>query len=414
MADKPELVTGEDGRKRCAWGATAPDYIPYHDHEWGRPIADDVRLFEKICLEGFQSGLSWLTILRKRENFRQAFAGFDFHKVARFRETDVERLLADAGIVRHRGKIESTVNNAKRAVALEREAGSLAAYFWQYQPEGDKKGGLHGRVADSRIGCAVEGPQEARLELRRADHLLRLHAGHGPGQRPPSRLLVPQGGRAGAQGLRPPGHMSEEITDPRYRRHGNVQQRRPSMEMAYRERWQAEIAALQSILSGFDLTEECKWGKPCYTMDGRNVVIIQGFKEYCALGFFQGALLKDPKKLLVQLGQVQAARVMKFTGAKEIATRAATIKAYVREAMAVAKAGLKVDTKPRDIPIPEELEEKFRSDPQFKRAFDALTPGRRRGYLFHFAAAKQSRTRIARIEKAMPAIFKGRGFLERR
>ena len=118
------------------------------------------------------------------------------------------------------------------------------------------------------------------------------------------------------------------------------------MEMAYRERWQAEIAELQRILSGFDLREECKWGKPCYTMDGKNVVIIQGFKEYCALGFFQGALLKDPKKLLVQLGQVQAARVMKFTSAKEIATKAATIKAYVREAVAAEKAGMKVETKP--------------------------------------------------------------------
>ena len=116
------------------------------------------------------------------------------------------------------------------------------------------------------------------------------------------------------------------------------------MEMAYRERWQAEIAELQRILSGFDLREECKWGKHCYTMDGKNVVIIQGFKEYCALGFFQGALLKDPKELLVQLGQVQAARVMKFTSAKEIATKAATIKAYVREVVAAEKAGMKVET----------------------------------------------------------------------
>ncbi|HEX3700035.1 MAG TPA: DUF1801 domain-containing protein, partial [Phenylobacterium sp.] len=101
--------------------------------------------------------------------------------------------------------------------------------------------------------------------------------------------------------------------------------------MAYRERWQAEIVELQRILSGFGLKETCKWGKPCFTMDGRNVVIIQGFKDYCALGFFQGALLKDPKKLLVQLGQVRAARVMKFTSAEAIATNAATIKAYVRE-----------------------------------------------------------------------------------
>ena len=186
------------------------------------------------------------------------------------------------------------------------------------------------------------------------------------------------------------------------------------MEMAYRERWRAEIAALQRILSGFDLRVERKWGKPCYTTEGRNVVIIQGFKEYCALGFFQGALLKDPKKLLVQLGQVQAARVMKFTSAKEIATKAATIKAYVREAVAAEKAGMKVETKPPEFPVPEELKEKFRNDPRFKRAFEALTPGRQRRYLFHFAGAKQSGTRTARIEKAMPAIFEGRGFLERR
>ena len=186
------------------------------------------------------------------------------------------------------------------------------------------------------------------------------------------------------------------------------------MEMAYRERWRAEIAALQRILSGFALREERKWGKPCYTMEGKNVVIIQGFKEYCALGFFKGAVMKDPKKLLVQLGQVQAARVMKFTSAKQIAAMAATIKAYVREALAAAKAGMKVETKPRELPVPEELEAKFRSDPRFKRAFEALTPGRQRGYLFHFAGAKQSGTRTARIEKAAPAIFAGRGFLERR
>jgi uncharacterized protein YdeI (YjbR/CyaY-like superfamily) len=184
--------------------------------------------------------------------------------------------------------------------------------------------------------------------------------------------------------------------------------------MAYRERWRAEIAALERILSEFDLKEECKWGKPCYTVDGKNVVIVQGFKDYCALGFFQGALLKDPEKLLVQPGQVRAARVMKFASTEEIATKAATIQAYVREAIAAAKAGLKVETKPLEYPVPEELKETFRNDPGFKRAFDALTPGRRRGYLFHFAGAKQSATRTARIKKAMPAIFAGRGFLERR
>ena len=186
------------------------------------------------------------------------------------------------------------------------------------------------------------------------------------------------------------------------------------MEMAYRERWQPEIAAMRRVLAGFAMKEECKWGKPCYTMDGRNIVIIQGFKEYCALGFFQGALLTDPHKLLVQLGQVQAGRVMKFTGAEEIATKAAIIEAYLREAVAAEKAGLKVETKPREFPVPEELQEKFRNDPGFKRAFEALTRGRQRGYLLHFAGAKQSATRTARIEKAMPAIFEGRGFLERR
>ena len=135
MADGMKLVKGADGRQRCAWGASTPDYVPYHDHEWGRPVTDDIRLFEKICLEGFQSGLSWLTILRKRENFRKAFAGFDFHKVARFKEKDVQRLLGDAGIIRHRGMIEATINNAARAVALEREKGSLAAYFWNFVPD---------------------------------------------------------------------------------------------------------------------------------------------------------------------------------------------------------------------------------------------------------------------------------------
>jgi DNA-3-methyladenine glycosylase I len=133
MADD-RLVVGEDDRKRCAWGASAADYIPYHDHEWGRPMADDHRLFEKICLEGFQSGLSWLTILRKREAFRAGFAGFDFAKIAKFGARDVNRLLKDAGIVRHRGKIESTINNAKRALELVDERGSLAAYFWSFEP----------------------------------------------------------------------------------------------------------------------------------------------------------------------------------------------------------------------------------------------------------------------------------------
>jgi uncharacterized protein YdeI (YjbR/CyaY-like superfamily) len=185
--------------------------------------------------------------------------------------------------------------------------------------------------------------------------------------------------------------------------------------MAYRERWGAEIAEMRRVLAGCALKEERKWGKPTYTVDGKNVVIMQGFKAYFALGFFQGALLKDPKKLLVQLGRVQAGRVMKFASAKEIAAKESTIRAYVREAIAVEKAGLRVKKKKTsDFPVPEELRERFRRDPHFKRAFEALTPGRQRSYLYHFAAAKQSATRVARIEKARPAIFEGRGFLERR
>lgn len=187
------------------------------------------------------------------------------------------------------------------------------------------------------------------------------------------------------------------------------------MDMSYRDRWQAEIAAMRRVLAGLPMQEERKWGKPTYTFDGKNIVILQDFKEYFALGFFQGALLKDSRKVLVQLGQVQAGRVMKFTSAKEITAKAATIKAYVREAIAVEKAGLRVKPKTTaDFPVPEELRERFRREPRFKRAFEALTPGRQRSYLYHFAAAKQSATRAARIEKAMPAIFEGRGFLERR
>jgi DNA-3-methyladenine glycosylase I len=129
------LSIGEDGVGRCFWGDSTDEYRSYHDTEWGFPVADDRRLFEKLCLEGFQSGLSWLTILRKREAFRQAFAGFDFDAVAGFGERDIERLLGDAGIVRHRGKIEAAVNNAQRAVELVEAEGSLAAYVWRFEPD---------------------------------------------------------------------------------------------------------------------------------------------------------------------------------------------------------------------------------------------------------------------------------------
>ncbi len=128
------LCTPVAGQPRCLWCAASDDYIAYHDTEWGFPVDDDRRLFEKLSLEGFQSGLSWRTILTKRENFRAAFAGFDIDRVAAFGKADVERLLQDAGIVRHRGKIEAVINNAARAQALVREAGSLAAYVWSFEP----------------------------------------------------------------------------------------------------------------------------------------------------------------------------------------------------------------------------------------------------------------------------------------
>lgn len=133
-----KLFIAGDNQPRCQWCGGAPEFLDYHDREWGYPVDDDRRLFEKLCLEGFQSGLSWRTILAKRENFRKAFHKFDFNKVARFGERDVERLLQDAGIVRHRGKIEAVINNAKRAQELVKQEGSLAAFFWRYEPPADK------------------------------------------------------------------------------------------------------------------------------------------------------------------------------------------------------------------------------------------------------------------------------------
>jgi DNA-3-methyladenine glycosylase I len=134
------VVIGVDGVRRCPWGDSAPEYRPYHDREWGFPVDDDVRLFEKLSLEGFQSGLSWLTILRKRDAFRRAFAGFEFERIARFGEGDVARLLADASIVRHRGKIEAVINNARCAVDLVQADGSLAAWVWRFEPPARAEG----------------------------------------------------------------------------------------------------------------------------------------------------------------------------------------------------------------------------------------------------------------------------------
>jgi len=132
-------MTNADTRARCWWCGTDPLYVKYHDREWGRPVKDDTRLFEKICLEGFQAGLSWITILRKREHFREAFHGFDIDRVARYAARDVERLLTNDGIIRHRGKIESTINNARRARELQKECGSLAKYFWRWKPDASSR-----------------------------------------------------------------------------------------------------------------------------------------------------------------------------------------------------------------------------------------------------------------------------------
>lgn len=139
MTTPPGLFSDDHGFMRCSWCQATPAYQRYHDEEWGMAETDDRRLFEKLCLEGFQAGLSWLTILNKREGFRHAFAGFDMDKVARFGDSDVERLVLDAGIVRHRGKIVSTINNARRAIELRDEFGSLASYFWRFEPASGAK-----------------------------------------------------------------------------------------------------------------------------------------------------------------------------------------------------------------------------------------------------------------------------------
>jgi len=146
--------------RRCAWCGDDPPYVDYHDHEWGFPVADDARLFEKLCLEGFQAGLSWRTILYKREAFRAAFAGFEIARVARFDGRDVARLLRDAGIVRHRGKIESTINNAKRAGETLAEFGTLATYFWQFEPEARSR---PRRLTPEVLGALTTSPESVAL-----------------------------------------------------------------------------------------------------------------------------------------------------------------------------------------------------------------------------------------------------------
>jgi DNA-3-methyladenine glycosylase I len=161
--EKPVLLTGDDGRARCFWSLSAPEYVAYHDQEWGRPVLDDVGIYERLCLEAFQSGLSWLTILRKREAFRAAFAGFSIEKVAAFGPGDVERLLGDAGIVRNRKKIEAAIGNARAAQAAIAERGSLASLFWAFRPE------TRGPAPRAMADFAAETPESRALarELKR-------------------------------------------------------------------------------------------------------------------------------------------------------------------------------------------------------------------------------------------------------
>ncbi|MEO6291877.1 MAG: DUF1801 domain-containing protein [Burkholderiaceae bacterium] len=182
--------------------------------------------------------------------------------------------------------------------------------------------------------------------------------------------------------------------------------------------WHAELAALRALVLEAGLTEECKWGVPCYTVEvngkASNVVLIHSFKEYCALLFFKGALLKDAKGILIQQTEhVQAARQLRFTDVREIAKIKTTIKAYLQEAIAVEKSGLKVSMKETtEFAMPAEFQAKLDVSPTLKTAFEALTPGRQRGYLLHFAAAKQAKTREARVEKCIPFILNGKGLLD--
>lgn len=177
------------------------------------------------------------------------------------------------------------------------------------------------------------------------------------------------------------------------------------------KRWRGEYEKLRNICLDCGLTEELKWGKPCYSYEGSNIVLIHGFKEYCALLFFKGALLKDPNGILIQQTEnVQATRQIRFTDVREIVKMEAISKAYIREAIAVEKAGLEVSyKKTSEFIIPEEFQNRLDESAELKSAFHALTPGRQRGYLLYFSAAKQPTTRVARIEKCVQQILKGKG-----
>jgi uncharacterized protein YdeI (YjbR/CyaY-like superfamily) len=179
------------------------------------------------------------------------------------------------------------------------------------------------------------------------------------------------------------------------------------------KKWREEMAQLRAIALAFPFTEEMKWRWPCYTLEGSNIVLIHAFKDYCALMFFKGALLKDAKGILSQPGSVQAARQIRFTSVEEITGMKSAVKAYIQEAINIEKAGLKVKLKKTsDFPVPEEFKNRLSKDSALKSAFDALTPGRQKGYLLYFSAAKQAKTRESRIEKCVPQILKGRGLLD--
>lgn len=179
--------------------------------------------------------------------------------------------------------------------------------------------------------------------------------------------------------------------------------------LAREKAWREEFTALRAILRDFDLSEEFKWGHPCYALGKTNIVLMHGFKEYCALLFFKGALMKDPSGILIQQTEnVQAARQIRFTSADEIKRMANMLKSYVQEAIEVEKAGLKVEFK-KEFEIPEEFQSELDQHADLKKAFEALTPGRQRAYILHFSGAKQAKTRQARVEKYIPQILEGKG-----
>ena len=189
---------------------------------------------------------------------------------------------------------------------------------------------------------------------------------------------------------------------------------RQDVQVPYEKKWQKEAGKLRKILLDCDLVEEIKWAKPCFTYQKKNVAIVIPLKDSCALSFFKGALLKDPKHILQKIGQAQAGRWIKFTSLKEITAMQSTLRNYIYEAIEVEESGKKVILKKiSEYPVPEELQSRLDAAPGLRAAFEALTPGRRKSYIFHVAGAKQVKTRAARVEKCVPMILSGRGFNER-